>query len=48
MRQQAISDQAVALGGFGGGREGVMQSEYQTGSDRNRAALQAQLPTTRI
>ena len=42
MRQQAISDQAVALGGFGGGREGVMQSEYQTGSDRNRAALQAQ------
>ena len=42
-RQQSISDQAVALGGFGGGREGVMQSEYQTGSDRNRAALQAQL-----
>ena len=43
MRQQAISDQAVALGGFGGGREGVMQAEYQTASDRNRAALQAQL-----
>ena len=42
-RQQSISDQAVALGGFGGGREGVLQSEYQTGSDRNRAALQAQL-----
>ena len=42
-RQQAISDQAVALGGFGGGREGVMQAEYQTQSDRNRAALQAQL-----
>ena len=42
-RQQSISDQAVALGGFGGGREGVMQAEYQTGSDRNRAALQAQL-----
>ncbi len=42
-RQQAISDQAVALGGFGGGREGVLQSEYQTGSDRNRAQLQAQL-----
>jgi len=42
-RQQAISDQAVALGGFGGGREGVLQSEYQTGSDRNRAALEAQL-----
>ena len=43
MRQQAISDQAVALGGFGGGREGVMQSEYQSGSDAQRAALQAQL-----
>ena len=25
-RQQGISDQAVAMGGFGGGREGVMQS----------------------
>ena len=41
MRQQNISDQAVAIGGFGGGREGVMQSEYQSTSDRNRAALQA-------
>ena len=26
---------------FGGGREGVLQAQYQTGSDRNRAALQA-------
>ena len=43
MRQQGISDQAVALGGFGGGREGVMQSEYQSGSDAQRAALQAQM-----
>jgi hypothetical protein len=43
IRQQAIADQAVALGGFGGGREGVMQAEYQTASDKNRAALQAQL-----
>ena len=43
MRQQAISDAAVGLGGFGGGREGVMQSEYQLGSDRNRAMIQAQL-----
>ena len=42
-RQQQISDAAVALGGFGGGREGVMQAEYQTQSDRNRAALEAQL-----
>ena len=43
MRQQGISDQAVALGGFGGGREGVMLSEYQTQSDKDRAALQAGL-----
>ena len=43
MRQQQISDAAVAQGGFGGGREGVMLSEYQTQSDKNRAALQAQL-----
>jgi len=43
MRQQAISDQAVAMGGYGGGREGVMQSEYQLGSDRNRALLEAQM-----
>ena len=42
-RQQGISDQAVALGGFGGGREGVQLAEYQTQSDRNRAALQAGL-----
>jgi len=43
MRQQGISDAAVALGGFGGGREGVMQSEYMAQSDRNRAMLEAQL-----
>jgi len=43
MRQQGISDQAVAMGGYGGGREGVMQSEYQLGSDRNRAFLEAQM-----
>jgi len=43
MRQQGISDAAVQLGGFGGGREGVMQAEYQTQSDRNRAMLQAGL-----
>ena len=40
-RQQGSSDQAVALGGFGGGREGVQLAEYQTQSDRNRALLQA-------
>jgi len=43
MQQQQIRDQAVASGAFGGGREGVMQAEYQAGSDRNRAALQAGL-----
>jgi len=43
MRQQGISDAAVAMGGYGGGREGVMQSEYQLGSDRNRAMLEAQM-----
>jgi hypothetical protein len=46
MQQQQISDQAVASGAFGGGREGVMQAEYQAGSDRNRAALQAGLLQT--
>ena len=40
-RQQGISDQAVALGGYGGGREGVQLAEYQSGSDRQRALLQA-------
>ena len=43
IQQQQIADQAVASGAFGGGREGVMQSEYQADSDRNRAALQAGL-----
>ena len=42
-RQQGISDQAVAMGGFGGGREGVQLAEYQTQSDRNRALLQGQM-----
>ena len=39
----ALSAQAVASGAFGGGREGVQRAEYQATSDRNRAALQAQL-----
>ena len=43
IQQQQISDQAVASGAFGGGREGVAQAEYMAGSDRNRAALQAGL-----
>ncbi len=39
----SIADQAIASGAFGGGREGVQRAEYQQSSDRNRAALQAQL-----
>ena len=39
----SIAAQAVGRGVLGGGREGVVRSEYQTTSDRNRAALQAQL-----
>jgi len=43
-RQQAIQDATLGVpGAFGGGREGVQLAEYQTGSDRNRAALQAGL-----
>ena len=38
-----LAAQAIQQGAFGGGREGVQRSEYQTTSDRNRAALQAQL-----
>jgi len=42
-RQQDIRDQAIAAGGFGGGREGVQLAEYQRKSDMDRALLQAQL-----
>ena len=38
-----IQAQAISSGAFGGGREGVRLAEYQAESDRNRAALQAQL-----
>jgi hypothetical protein len=41
--EQAIRDQAYTSGAFGGGREGVALAEYRSGSDRNRAALQAGL-----
>jgi len=43
-----LADQAVASGAFGGGREGVMQAEYQAGSDRNRAAITSRIITTRF
>ena len=39
----SIAAQAISQGAFGGGREGVVRSEFQAASDRNRAALQAQL-----
>ena len=48
-RQAAIraNQQAAAAlgtpGAFGGGREGVLQAEYASASDRNRAALEAGL-----
>ena len=41
--EQGIRSRAVTSGAFGGGREGVQLSEFQTQSDKNRAALQAQL-----
>jgi hypothetical protein len=43
IQRQRMRDQAVAAGAFGGGRDQVMQSEYQLGSDRERALLQANL-----
>ena len=38
-----IGSLAAKSGNLGGGREGVMRSEYQTQSDLNRAMLQAQM-----
>ena len=38
-----LQAQALQAGAFGGGREGVQLAEYQSQSDKNRAALQAQL-----
>jgi len=40
---QGVPDAAISAGAFGGGREGIQRAEYQAQSDRNRAALQAQL-----
>jgi len=40
---QGIADLATRTGNLGGGREGVMRSEYQTKSDLNRALLQSGL-----
>ena len=38
-----IGQRAAMTGNLGGGREGVMRSEYQSSSDLNRARLLAQL-----
>jgi hypothetical protein len=44
IQQQGLRDASLGVpGAFGGGREGVQQAEYQLGSDRNRALLQAGL-----
>jgi len=38
-----VSQAAYQAGAFGGARQGVAEAEYRSASDRNRAALQAQL-----
>jgi hypothetical protein len=43
IQEQRIRDQQAQLGVLGAGRAGVQLAEFQTGSDRDRAALQAQL-----
>jgi hypothetical protein len=43
IQEKSISDQAIASGAFGGGREGVQRAEFASQSGRDRAALQAQL-----
>ena len=43
MAANQLAANAIGAGAFGGGREGVQLAEYQSQSDRNRAALQAQL-----
>jgi len=42
-QRQGIGQAAIQSGAFGGAREGVALSEYQTQSDLNRAMLEAQL-----
>ena len=41
--RQAIADQAYNVGAFGGGRHGIQAAEYQSSSDKDRAALLAGL-----
>jgi len=39
----ALGTAAIGVGGYGGGRHGVAEAEYQSQSDRQRALLNAQL-----
>jgi len=41
--RQQIRENAMGVGAFGGARQGIEMAEYQTGSDRNRAAMLAGL-----
>jgi len=43
MNQNKISDSAISMGAFGGGREGVMQAEMLRNNQMGRAQLQANL-----
>ena len=43
IQQQGLRDNAISMGAYGGGREGVMQAEAMRGNQMNRAQLQAQL-----
>jgi hypothetical protein len=38
-----LRDNAISMGAYGGGREGVMAAEAMRGSEMNRAMLQAQM-----
>ena len=43
IQQQGIMDTATRMNALGAGRTGVQLSEYQAGSDRNRALMNAQM-----
>jgi len=43
MQQQSISDAAVGVGGYGGGRHGVAEAEYMSQTARDRAAIEANI-----
>jgi len=43
IQQQAISDAAVKVGGYGGGRHGVAEAEFMSQTARDRAAIEANI-----